>query len=1063
MWKFVSQFGRSRTRRLAVRKSSTVCRRMESLENRHLLTSYVQTNLVADQAGAALLQDPNLINPWGVVVGASSGNFVVANNGSATATQYQGLVSGGAFSAATPTISIPGGFPTADVINTTADFSITNPSGGSSGPATYIFATQTGQLAAWNSSLSPSGQARSVANVTGADFTGLAIGSSGGHNHLYAADFQNGKIDVFDGSFNQTTLAGSFTDSGLPAGYSPFNIQLIGGQLYVTYAFQQSTGEEGGGGGASFFTPRSTGGVVAEFNTDGTFVKEFNTGANPNALNAPWGMAVAPASFGSFANDLLVANFGDGTISAFDPASGNYIGQLEDASSHPISIGGLRGLSFGNGATAGDANALFFTAEPGAVSNPPESVGVALLDSSGQGALTAVGNGTVNVSGGGEIVVNSNNASAVVAIGNGHVSALEIDTVGTPGVSSMGGGVVSGTIDAGVAPLSDPLSSLPTPAVPSQTFSAVHTAGKDNISLQPGTYVGGIHVSGRATVTLQPGIYYLQGGGLSVTGQGKLLGNGVMIYDAPQGQGDGLNVTGRGSVTLTAMTSGTYRGIVLFEARGSNTPIRIAGNGFLNLTGTVYAAGATVQISGNGQLTMQGDAQNGIAAQLVAGDLNVYGNGDFDLASSPTAGPNSGEHGMFGMLQTAGASPLAAISGNFSATEGQQFSGGVAAFTATSPTAAAGDFTATIDWGDGTTTSGTVVSSGAGGFLVTGSHLYAEEGAQSVSVTIHDNSNTITAHDAVTVADAPLFGAGTHFLSAPGQTRHGIVVGSFTDTGGAEPVGNYSATIDWGDGTSSAGTITSLGGGTFSVSGDHVYGHPSMFSVTVTVTDEGGATTTIHSLAGNGHADDDSVFVSQAFEDILGRDADPAAEAHFTSLLQQGVSRSTLTVLLTHSDEYYDNRIQQAYQDYLGRGADAGGLNFWRSLMRSGLTDEQLEAAFIGSAEFYNHSGNSDRAWVDEMYFDLLGRAPDAAGEAYWTNVLAHGGNRSQVAAGFAASTEREGQTVRNDYLTFLGRQPGQAEVDGWVNAFHQGVSNEQVVAGFVASDEYFSEQTAGD
>ena len=174
-------------------------------------------------------------------------------------------------------------------------------------------------------------------------------------------------------------------------------------------------------------------------------------------------------------------------------------------------------------------------------------------------------------------------------------------------------------------------------------------------------------------------------------------------------------------------------------------------------------------------------------------------------------------------------------------------------------------------------------------------------------------------------------------------------------------------------------------------------------------------------------------------------------------------SRSVLTVLLTHSDEYYDNRIQQAYQDYLGRSADAGGLNFWRSLMRSGLTDEQLEAAFIGSAEFYNHSGNSDRAWVDEMYFDLLGRAPDAAGEAYWTNVLAHGGNRSQVAAGFAASTEREGQTVRNDYLTFLGRQPGQAEVDGWVNAFHQGVSNEQVVAGFVASDEYFSEQTADD
>ncbi|HUY91494.1 MAG TPA: TIGR03118 family protein [Pirellulales bacterium] len=1060
MWKLVPQLARLRARR-ANRKILSIVRRVEPLEPRQLLTGYVQTDLVADQAGAALLQDPNLVNPWGVVVGAASGNFVVASNGSATATQYAGLVGGSAFSAAAPTISVPGGFPTADVINTTTDFNITNSSGGSSGPAAYIFAAQTGQLAAWNSSLSPAGQAVSAASVAGADFTGLAIGASGGHNYLYAADFQNGKIDVFDGSFHQTTLAGSFADGSLPAGYAPFNVQLIGGQLYVTYAFQQNAGEEGGGSGASFFTPRSTGGIVDVYNTDGTFVKEFSTDSH---LNAPWGLAMAPASFGTYANDLLAANFGDGKISAFDPSTGNYLGQLADTSGNPISIGGLRGLSFGNGATAGDANALFFTAEPGAASNPPESVAVALLDSSGQGALTAVGNGAVNVTGGGEIVVDSNNASAVVAIGNGRIAASEIDVTGTPGVSTLGGGSISGTIDAGVAPLSDPLASLPAPAVPSQTFSAVHAAGKDNISLQPGTYVGGIHVSGRATVTLQPGIYYLQGGGLAVTGLGKLLGNGVMIYDAAQGDDDGVSVTGRGSVSLSAMTSGTYRGIVLFESRGSNAPIRIAGNGFVNLTGTVYAAAATVNISGNGQLFVQGDAANGIVAQLVAGDLNVYGNGDFDLASSSVAGPNSGEHGLFGMLQTAGASPLAATSGNFSATEGQQFSGGVAAFTATSPSAAAGDFTASIDWGDGTTTSGTVAASGAGGFVVGGSHLYAEEGTQTVKVTIHDNSgNTITAQDAVTVADAPLFGSGAHFLSAPGQTRHGVVVGSFTDTGGAESLGNYSATIDWGDGTTSAGTIASLGGGAFSVSGSHVYGHPSTFVVTVAVSDEGGATTTIHSLAGNGHADDDGLFVSQAFEDILGRDADPAAEAAFTSLLQQGVPRSTITQVLTHSDEYYEDRIQLAYQDYLGRGADAGGLNFWLVLMRSGLSDEQLEAAFIGSAEFFNHSGGANRAWVDEMYFDLLGRAPDAAGEAYWENVLAHGSNRSQVAAGFAASAEREGATVQNDYLTFLGRQPSQSEVDGWVNDFHNGLSNEQVVAGFVASDEYFNQQTSED
>ncbi|HVW38776.1 MAG TPA: TIGR03118 family protein, partial [Pirellulales bacterium] len=389
-----------------------------------MLTGYVQTNLVADQAGAALLQDPNLVNPWGVVVGAAGGNFMVANNGSATATEYQGLVSGGAFSAGSPTISIPGGFPTADVINTTTDFKITSASGGASSPATHLFATQNGQLAAWNSSLSPSGQAVTVASVTGADFTGLAIGSSGGQNYLYAADFQNGKIDVFDGSFHQATLAGSFADGSLPAGYAPFNIQSIGGQLYVTYAFQQAAGEEGGGSGASFFTPRSTGGIVDVYNTDGTFVKEFSTDSH---LSAPWGMAMAPASFGTYANDLLVANFGDGTIDAFDPTTGSYLGQLSDTSGNPISINGLRGLSFGNGVSAGDANALYFTAEPGAASNPPESPAVILLDPSAQGALSAVGNGAVNVTGGGEIVVNSTKSSAVVAIGHGQISAQEID------------------------------------------------------------------------------------------------------------------------------------------------------------------------------------------------------------------------------------------------------------------------------------------------------------------------------------------------------------------------------------------------------------------------------------------------------------------------------------------------------------------------------------------------------------------------------------------------------------------------------------------------------------
>jgi hypothetical protein len=413
------------------------------------------------------------------------------------------------------------------------------------------------------------------------------------------------------------------------------------------------------------------------------------------------------------------------------------------------------------------------------------------------------------------------------------------------------------------------------------------------------------------------------------------------------------------------------------------------------------------------------------------------------------------------------------------------FNGAVAAFTSTTAGATAADFSATIDWGDSTSSAGSVTATSAGGFLVNGMHTYAEEGSESVTVTISDHGgNTATAMDAVKVADAPLLARGVTIGTQHNGEEDGNaqgtsggqgntlvltnqVVATFVDTGGAEALSNYSATIDWGDGSAtSSGKISLSSDGTFfNISGSHTFTGHGPFVVTVTIKDEGGAHTTATSLVVNGHVelDDDDAFVEQAFDDVLERNVDQHALAFFANAVQNGLPPSAVAMVLTQSDEFLENVIRQAYLNFLGRDADDAGLSFWLSQMRHGLTDQQLDAGFIGSNEFFSHSGGTNQSWVNEMYFDLLGRAPDATGQAFWVNALAHGTLRTSVALGFAASSEHESQVVQSDYQTFLGRTASQAEVNGWVSAAQHGMTNEQIVAGFVGSSEYFQDQASGD
>lgn len=295
---------------------------------------YVQHNLVSDGFVAADHNDPNLVNAWGLTFGVGSPAWV-ANNGTSTSTLYKGD------GTAIPLIvSVTGQDPTGIVWNGSSSF----------GGAHFIFVTESGTVDAW-----ASGTATTVAQtVDGAVFKGVALSGNGTALQLYATDFAGGMVDVFDGTFAPVAPSGNaFKDPGIPSDYHPFGIQAINGNIYVTFAKTQP-GSDDEAHGKGF-------GYVDAFDPSGNLLRRIGT---HGVLNAPWGMALAPAGFGSFSGALLVGNFGDGTINAFDAVHGGYLGTLRGANHRPISIDGLWGIAFGDGAQIQPVNTLFFAAGP---------------------------------------------------------------------------------------------------------------------------------------------------------------------------------------------------------------------------------------------------------------------------------------------------------------------------------------------------------------------------------------------------------------------------------------------------------------------------------------------------------------------------------------------------------------------------------------------------------------------------------------------------------------------------------------------------------------------------
>src|SRR4051812_34787399 len=313
--------------------------------------AYQLERLVSDETGKAAHQDANLINGWGVAFNPN-GFVWVANNHTGTSTLYDG-----AGNRQTLVVTVPGrpgdsalGSPTGIVFNGSSNFVVAK--GTISGPSRFLFATEEGVIAGWAPNVDAT-NALGVVATPDAVYKGLALGANGTDVFLYATDFAGGKVDVFGKAFAPVSAPGRFIDRGLPAGYAPFGIQNINGDIYVTFARKQpgETDETAGPGL----------GVVDVFDADGNLLRRV---ASHGKLNAPWGLALAPAGFGKFANNLLVGNFGDGAILGFDAHSGEFRGRLRAADGHLLKVDGLWGMAFGNGILQQPTNALFVAAGP---------------------------------------------------------------------------------------------------------------------------------------------------------------------------------------------------------------------------------------------------------------------------------------------------------------------------------------------------------------------------------------------------------------------------------------------------------------------------------------------------------------------------------------------------------------------------------------------------------------------------------------------------------------------------------------------------------------------------
>jgi hypothetical protein len=407
------------------------------------------------------------------------------------------------------------------------------------------------------------------------------------------------------------------------------------------------------------------------------------------------------------------------------------------------------------------------------------------------------------------------------------------------------------------------------------------------------------------------------------------------------------------------------------------------------------------------------------------------------------------------------------------AVEGTPFTGTVATFTDGDANAVPSDFAVTINWGDGTpldTTSGHVTG-GGGNFTVTGTHTYATDATYQVKVTITDVNTTEdvgggsdTATSLADVANGPLTVTGVAVTVPTGVTATNVLVATFTDAGGPDALGKYSAVINWGDGSEATPGTISLMGSTFRVTGSHTFKAPGKFTIATTVseaTDQPAptmATGTATAFIGN----QNERFIGQIYLDLLRRQVDPVGLSIWTGMLNMGVSRTQVASMIEASDEYRGVEVRDAFSLYLHRGVDQANVNGFIAYLQQGHTVEQMAAILIGSPEYFMVRGGSNNdKFIDAVYSDILGRPVDTMTRMAIDQGLMNGSlTRSQLATNLFNTDEFRQRLVVKLFGQFLMRSvdptaPPPAGGAGFVDMLRAGARDEDIIAILIGSTEY--------
>ncbi|HVA47726.1 MAG TPA: TIGR03118 family protein [Pirellulales bacterium] len=1040
-----------------------------------LSTGYLQLSLAADQPNAALLQDANLNSPWGVALNSSGGDLWLANRGSGTASLYQGDVGGSAFQLSSLAMTIPGGSPTGMVANGSSDFAVH--SGAASGPASFLFDSASGDITGWNANVpppAPSTSAQTAATTGGAVYTGMALANTGGQNYLYAADFHDNRIDVFNSSFGRVALAGSFTDPNLPAGYAPYNIANVGGRLLVGYALQDGSQQNA--------VPGVGQGIVDSFDYNGDFQKTLIAGG-PNApagkLDEPWGMVVAPQNFGDFSGNLLVANSGDGKINAFDTSTGAYLGTLSNPAGNPLTINGLHGLTFGNGVTAGGPTTLFFTGI-GAGGDQGLLGEIVSAQTTPFPALGGVISPVADVSFSGVVAVFNDAPPAPAGSYTAYIDWGDTPLAlrGTVTALPSGGFAVSGThtyYSTGTMNITVTLIDSS-----SHTVTAAATA-----SVSP---PGLVFTPDRVTAT--EGMNF-SGALTAFTDQDNSVNS--FDYTATIDWGDGTTTSGSVTGAGTFQVSGTHT----YTTAGTE-PVTVTVNDFDGATGKAHLTATVVSsLSGNSQTIAPTEttAFNGTVAKFtdadtgrplsdysatidwgdgasstgtistdVGGGFDVNGSHTYNDEGAKTVTVAISDPGSTITVQSAAniadIDTLTGASTAVSATEGSPFTGAVATFTDTRAGADASGFSATIDWGDGTTTTGTVGES-AGTFTVSGTHTFADEGPFTITSVVQDIGGTAraTVHSTASAADSDSFVVTPASLSTiSGNTLSGTLA-TVSDTNLAATAAGFSASINWGDGVTDSGTVSG-GHGNFAIAGMHAYANAGTYSPVVSIADDPPGTAAASATA--------TVTVSQSAPLVT---AVPVSGSERTSLTvklatftQPGASAgaSSYSAAIAWGDGTTSQGIVSADGtgfDVSGTHAypDEGQYNFTVTVHGLGGTSAtaSASASLVEPPLADGTSGTPTTRWINEVFGDLLHRAADVGALTFWSGALANGLTRADLVFAIEGSAEYRGDEVNQVYQTYLHRSADAGGREFWTSYLASNTV-EDLAAIIIASPEYY-------